>query len=100
MLGLSNAATPFGLKAMEELNKLNTKAGTATDAMCTFLIINTGNLQLVPATVIAIRAAAGSSNPTDILGPVIVATFITLVIGVTTAKILAKIPVFKRQLLN
>jgi spore maturation protein A len=98
MLGLSNAATPFGLKAMEELNKLNTKSGTATDAMCTFLVINTGNLQLIPATVIAIRAAAGSSNPTEIIGPVIVATFITLVIGVTTVKGLAKLPVFKNQL--
>lgn len=98
MLGLSNAATPFGLKAMEELDKLNTKKGTATDAMCIFLVINTGNLQLIPATVIAIRAAAGSSNPTEILGPVIVATFITLVVGVTTAKALGKLPVFKRQL--
>ena len=70
MLGLTNAATPFGLKAMEELNKLNTKVGTATDAMCTFLVINTSSVQLIPATVIAIRAAAGSSNPTEILGPV------------------------------
>jgi spore maturation protein A len=100
MLGLSNAATPFGLKAMEELDKLNTKKGTATDAMCTFLVINTGNLQLIPATVIAIRAAAGSSNPAEIIGPVIVATFITLVIGVTTVKALAKLPVFKKQLMG
>ena len=98
MLGLSNAATPFGLKAMEELNKLNRTPGVATDAMCTFLVINTGNLQLIPATVIAIRAAAGSSNPTEILGPVIVATFITLVIGVTTVKMLAKLPVYRNQL--
>ena len=98
ILGLANAATPFGLKAMEELDKLNPKKGTATDAMCTFLVINTGNLQLVPATVIAIRAAAGSSNPTEILGPVIVATFITLIIGVTTAKALGRLPVFKHQL--
>ncbi|MFI5252698.1 MAG: nucleoside recognition domain-containing protein [Bacteroidota bacterium] len=100
MLGLSNAATPFGLKAMEELNKLNPKAGTATDAMCTFLVINTGNLQLIPATVIAIRAAAGSMNPSEIIGPVILATFITLTVGITVAKGLAKLPVFKRQLQN
>jgi spore maturation protein A len=98
MLGLSNAATPFGLKAMEELDKLNPKKGTATDAMCTFLVINTGNLQLIPATVIAIRAAAGASNPAEIIGPVIVATFITLIIGVTTVKAMAKLPVFKKQL--
>ncbi|MBI1804558.1 MAG: nucleoside recognition protein [Ignavibacteriae bacterium] len=98
MLGLTNAATPFGLKAMEELNKLNPKAGTATDAMCTFLVINTSNVQLIPATVIAIRAAAGSANPTEILGTVIVATFVTLVVGITTAKLLSRLPVFKRQL--
>jgi spore maturation protein A len=98
MLGLANAATPLGLKAMEELNKLNRKAGTATDAMCTFLVINTSNIQIIPATVIAIRAAAGSANPTDILGPVIVATVISMVVGVTTVKLLARLPLFKRQL--
>jgi spore maturation protein A len=98
MLGLSNAATPLGLKAMEELNKLNKKAGTATDAMCTFLVINTGNVQLIPATVIAIRAAAGSANPTEILGPVLVATFLTLTISIVTVKLFAKLPFFKKQL--
>ncbi len=98
MLGLANAATPLGLKAMEELNKLNPKAGTATDAMCTFLVINTSNVQLIPATVIAIRAAAGSANPTEILGPVIVATFLSLVVGVTVVKLLAKLPVYRKQL--
>ncbi|MBI1807434.1 MAG: nucleoside recognition protein [Ignavibacteria bacterium] len=98
MLGLMNAATPLGLKAMEELNKLNKKGGTATDAMCTFLVINTSNVQLIPATVIAIRAAAGSASPTEILGPVIVATIITLIVGVTTAKLMAMLPMYKRQL--
>jgi spore maturation protein A len=98
MLGLANAATPLGLKAMEELNKLNKKLGTATDAMCTFLVINTSNVQLIPATVIAIRASAGASNPTEIIGPVIVATMVSLIVGVTTAKLLAKLPVFKKQL--
>jgi len=98
MLGLANAATPLGLKAMEELNKLNRKMGTATDAMCTFLVINTSNVQLIPATVIAIRAAAGSRNPTEILGPVLIATFTTLIIGVVTVKLLAKLPFFRKQL--
>ncbi len=98
MLGLANAATPLGLKAMEELNKLNKKIGTATDAMCTFLVINTSNVQLIPATVIAIRAAAGSANPTEIIGPAIVATSISTVVGVATVKLLAKIPAYKRQL--
>jgi spore maturation protein A len=98
MLGLSNAATPFGLKAMEELNKLNTKLGTATNAMCTFLVINTSNVQLIPAPVIAIRAAAGSANPTEILGPALLATALSTVIGVMVVKALAKLPVYRKQL--
>jgi spore maturation protein A len=99
MLGLGNAATPFGLKAMEELNKLNKKAGTATDAMCTFLVINTSNVQLIPATVIAVRAVAGSANPTEILGPVIVATTVNTVIGVIAVKWMSKLSFFRKQLL-
>jgi spore maturation protein A len=98
LLGLGNAATPLGLKAMEELNRLNRKTGTATDAMCTFLVINTSNVQLIPATVIAIRAASGSANPTEIIGPVILATTINTVAGVITVKLLARWPFFKRQL--
>jgi spore maturation protein A len=98
LLGLGNAATPLGLKAMEELNKLNRKPGVATDAMCTFLVINTSNVQLIPATVIAIRAAAGSANPTEILGPVILATTVNTVVGVMVVKLMAKWPLFKRQL--
>src|SRR5262249_31199614 len=98
MLGLGNAATPMGLKAMEELNKLNPKAGTATDAMCTFLVINTSNVQLIPATTIAIRAAAGSANPAEILGPVIVTSMLTWVIGIATVKLMSRLPVFRRQL--
>ena len=98
MLGLGNAATPLGLKAMEELNKLSKKAGTATNAMATFLVINTSNIQLIPATVIAIRAAAGSASPTEIIGPVIAATAINLIVGVSTCKILERLPMFKKQL--
>ena len=97
MLGLSNAATPLGLKAMEELNKINPKAGTASDAMCTFLVINTSNVQLIPTTVIAIRAAAGSANPAEILGPVLVSTFVALLVGITTVKLLARLPHYRRQ---
>lgn len=98
VLGLANAATPLGLKAMEELNRLNKKAGMATDAMCTFLVINTSNVQLIPATVIAIRAASGSANPAEILGAVIVATSIATIVGVTTVKLLAKLPGYRKQL--
>jgi spore maturation protein A len=81
-LGLSNAATPMGLKAMEELNKLNPHAGVATNAMCMFLTINTTAITLIPATVIAIRLTMGSPNPADIIVPTILATAISLVLGV------------------
>jgi spore maturation protein A len=98
MLGLGNAATPLGLKAMEELNRLNKKMGTATVAMCTFLVINTSSVQLIPAAVIAIRAASGSTSPTEIIGPVILATTVNTVTGIVTAKLLARWSFFKRQL--
>jgi spore maturation protein A len=99
MLGLGNAATPFGIKAMEELKKLSKKPDTATDAMATFLVMNTSNLQLIPATVIAVRAAAGSASATEIIGPVIATTAVSVTVGVTTVKLLAKLPMFKKQLL-
>ncbi len=81
MLGLSNAATPMGLKAMEDLETLNTHPGVATNAMCTFLTINTAGLQLVPATVIGVLASAGSKDPTVIIGTTIAATFTALIAG-------------------
>lgn len=98
MLGLANAATPLGLKAMEELNKLNKKIGTATDAMCTFLVINTSSVQLIPATVIAVRAAAGSASPTEIIVPMIIATSAATVAGVIAVKLLQRLPVYRKQL--
>ena len=75
MLGVSNAATPLGLRAMSQLNELNTKQGVATNAMCTFLAINTSSIQLVPATAINILAINGSKNPTGIVGSTLIATF-------------------------
>lgn len=98
MLGLANAATPLGLKAMEELNTLNKKIGTATDAMCTFLVINTSSVQLIPATVIALRAAAGSTNPTEIIGPVIFATTINTLVGIGAVRLMSRMRIFRRQL--
>jgi len=74
MLGFGNAATPFGLKAMQELQRLNDKPDTATEAMCTFLAINTSSVTLVPATLIVLRASSGSQNPSDIMGAVLFAT--------------------------
>lgn len=97
MLGLGNAATSMGLKAMEDLEKLNTRPGVATNAMCTFLTINTAGLQLVPATMISIMAAAGSKEPTAIIGTTIAATLAALVVGVTTVKILEKLPIFSAE---
>ncbi len=94
MLGLSNAATPLGLKAMEDLETLNTSPGVATNAMCTFLTINTAGLQLIPATMISIMASAGSKDPTAIIGTTIAATCAALIVGVTAVKILEKLPVF------
>ncbi len=79
ILGLGNAATPFGLKAMEELQKLNPRPDTASDAMCTFLATNTSCVTLIPATIIGVRVAAGSHNPTEIVGPTIFATGFSMV---------------------
>ena len=98
MLGLSNAATPLGLKAMEELNKLNPKVGTATNAMVTFLAINTGGLILIPATAIAVRAAAGSANPGIIIGTSIVGASCATIAGVLAARLLQRLPAYKRAL--
>ena len=98
MLGLSNAATPIGLKAMEELNKLNPKAGTATNAMVTFLAINTGGLILIPATAIAVRAASGSANPGIIIGTAIFGAGCATVTGVIASKILQRLPLYKKDL--
>jgi spore maturation protein A len=94
MLGLSNAATPLGLKAMEDLEKLNPQPGTATNAMCTFLTINTAGLQLVPATMIGILASAGSKDPTAIIGTTIAATCTALIAGISAVKLLEKLPIF------
>ena len=86
MLGLSNAATPLGLKAMEELDELNPNKGEATDDMCTFLVINTSAITLIPATAIAIRASLGSANPQMIIIPSIIAATCATVVGIATVK--------------
>lgn len=90
MIGLGNAATPFGLKAMEELDSINPEKGTATNAMCTFLAINTAGLTLIPATAIAIRAAAGSSDPTIIISTSFFGALCATLTGITAAKVLEK----------
>ncbi|MCL5117131.1 MAG: nucleoside recognition protein [Firmicutes bacterium] len=82
ILGMGSAATPFGLKAMEELQSLNDVKDRASNNMITFLAINTASLSLVPATVIALRVAAGSKNPTVIVGPVIIATGFSMIVAI------------------
>lgn len=76
LFGLGSAATPMGLKAMEELQKLNPDKETATPAMCTLLALNTSGLTLIPTTIIGLRLKYDSLNPTEIIGPTVVATFI------------------------
>lgn len=90
MLGLSNAATPLGLKAMEELDKLNPNKGEATDDMCTFLVLNTSAITLIPATAIAIRASLGSQNPQMIIIPSIMAATCATIVGVTAVKLIQR----------
>ncbi len=91
-LGLGNAATPFGLKAMEELDKLNPEKGTATNAMCTFLAINTAGMTMIPATAIAIRASAGSSEPAIIIGTSLFGSFCATTVAIISAKIFENFP--------
>ena len=90
MLGLSNAATPLGIKAMEELQELNPEKETASNAMVTFLVLNTAGIQFIPATIIGVLAAAGSKQPTAIISTTIVATLCGAFAAVTTAKILQR----------
>jgi len=88
MLGLNNAATPLGIKAMEELQDLNPDKDTATNAMVTLMAITTAGVQFIPASMIGVLAAAGSTNPTAIIAPTIVATFIGTVAAVIAARLL------------
>ena len=90
MLGLSNAATPLGIKAMEELQELNPQKETASNAMVTFMTLNTAGIQFIPATIIAVLAASGSKNPTAIISTTIIATFCGAIAAVTTAKLLQR----------
>lgn len=95
MLGLGNAATPLGLRAMRDLEQLNPRPGVASNAMCTFLAINTASVQLIPATAIALLAAAGSARPTAIVGTALLATLCAATVAITSAKLLEKLPFFR-----
>jgi spore maturation protein SpmA len=95
MLGLGNAATPLGLRAMRDLETLNPRPGVATNAMCTFLAINTSSVQLIPATAIAILAASGSTRPTAIVGTALLATLCAASVAIISVKLLEKLPIFR-----
>ena len=89
-LGLANAATPMGIKAMEELQKLNKNKKSASNAMCMLLAMNTAGFQLIPATVIAVLIGIGYKNPTEIIAPTLLVTSITFLSAITLAKIFEK----------
>lgn len=90
-LGLGNAATPLGIKAMGELQKLNKDKKTATDAMCMFLVLNTAAIQLIPASIIALRTAEGSKKPAEIMICIWIASVCATIMGIIAAKLLSKV---------
>lgn len=91
MLGLDNAATPMGLKAMQEMQSLNDRKDTATDAMIMFLVLNSSGLCLIPISIMMYRAQGGAANPTDIFIPILIATAIATIVGLTALCIKQKI---------
>ncbi len=95
MLGLANAATPFGLQAMKELQRLNTHMHTASNSMCTFLAINTSSVQIIPATAIAYLAANGSLHPSSVIFSTLLATIVSTTVGIIAVTQLAKLPMYQ-----
>ena len=89
LLGMGNAATPLGIKAMKELNKLNPDKSTATDEMCMFAVINTASVQLIPATLMGLRQTYNSESPGEIILAVWITSILVIFIGTTLAKIFA-----------
>jgi len=94
-LGLGNAATPLGLKAMEELQDLNPQKDTTTNSQAMFLTLNTASVTLIPATIIGVRVSLGATNPQEIIGTTIFASGCATVVGVVVTKLLEKLPVFR-----
>jgi len=95
LLGLGNAATPLGIMAMKELSKVNNDSTVASNAMVMFGVVNAACIQLIPSTVLIIRQQAGSSNPSSVIPCIWVASFISLVSGITAAKLFEKFNLFK-----
>ncbi|MBR4130833.1 MAG: hypothetical protein IKU02_07940 [Bacteroidaceae bacterium] len=99
MLGLDNAATPLGLKAMEGLQELNQKKDTATNAMIMFLVLNTSGLTLIPVGVMTYRAVAGAAQPTDVFIPILIATAIATLAGMVITSLYQRINLFNRAIM-
>ncbi|MBR2359218.1 MAG: spore maturation protein [Bacteroidaceae bacterium] len=100
MLGLDNAATPLGLKAMEQLQELNTRKDTATNPMIMFLVLNTSGLTLIPVSVMVYRAQMGAAQPTDVFIPILLATFFSTLVGMIAVCIYQRINLFNRTMLT
>lgn len=100
MLGLDNAATPLGLKAMQHMQELNPKKDTATDAMLMFLILNASGLVLIPIGIMTYRASCGAANPTDVFVPILIATFIATLVGIIALCIKQRINMFDKVILS
>ena len=98
MLNLDNAATPLGLKAMEQLQELNTKKDTATNPMIMFLVLNTSGLTLIPVSIMVYRAQMGAAQPTDIFVPLLLATFFSTLAGIVVTSIYQRINLFNRTI--
>jgi spore maturation protein A len=95
LFGLGNAATPFSLQAMKELQKLNTNVHTATDAMCMFVVLNASSLQLIPTSAIAYLAMNGSHHPSAIISTTLLATMTSTIVAFVAAKYFSKLPMFQ-----
>ena len=99
MLGLDNAATPLGLKAMKELQSVNPNPDTASNAQIMFLVLNASSLTLIPVSILALRATAGSVNPTDIFVPILIATFVSTFVGLVLTATIQKINLLNKTVL-
>ncbi|MBQ3245060.1 MAG: hypothetical protein IJB01_10725 [Bacteroidaceae bacterium] len=99
MLGLDNAATPMGLKAMQELQEINPKKETASNSMIMFLVLNTSGLTLIPVSVLLYRAQCGAANPTDVFIPILLATTVSTIVGLIVTSIYQRINLFNRTMM-
>jgi len=99
MLGLDNAATPLGLKAMEQMQELNTKKDTASNPMIMFLVLNTSGLTLIPVSIMVYRAQMGAAQPTDIFIPILLATFFSTIVGIIVTSLFQRINLLNRTML-